>query len=84
LGINNGLLIQFGYSSGQSISQSVYCTFPISYTGGYKVTLCPASSNIAWQGNPPCLLTHVSGLNRFSWAVYGGVSGTISWVSIGS
>lgn len=82
--VNNGLLVQFGYTGGQSLSYGVYCTFPISYTRGYEVILCPASSTIAWQGNPPCLMTHTSELSRFMWAVYSGGSATISWISIGN
>lgn len=39
---------------------------------------------MAWQGNPPCLMSHASELNRFMWAVYGGGGGIISWISISS
>lgn len=78
------MLIQYGYSAADSTSSGVYCTFPISYTVGYKVILCPVSRNIAWQGNPPCLMSRASELNRFMWAVYGGGGGIISWISISS
>lgn len=81
---NNGIIIQYGYASGGSLSNGQYTNFPVAFPGGYKVIISTTSTGVSWIGNPPCLLIPTSNSTAFHWAVYNGGAGVVAWIAISS
>ena len=84
LAINNGLIIQYGYTFRGPLSNGLSTNFPIAFIAGYKLIMSPASNGAFWQGNPPCLSANTSTPTAFRWGVYNGGHGIVAWIAISS